>query len=60
MRRLYVFKHDNILGNCPANLLFDKITVTEKQPGTPPRCFSDYEISVDEEMPDGVSLERKL
>jgi CRISPR-associated protein Csd2 len=60
MRRLYVFKHDNILGNCPANLLFDKITVTEKQPGIPPRCFSDYEISVDEEMPDGVSLERKL
>jgi CRISPR-associated protein Csd2 len=60
MRRLYVFKHDNILGNCPSNLLFDKITVEEKNPGTPPRCFADYEISVDAEMPNGVTLAQKL
>jgi CRISPR-associated protein Csd2 len=60
MRRLYVFKHDNILGNCPSGLLFDKITVSEKNPGTAPRCFSDYEISVDTQMPSGVSLEQKL
>jgi CRISPR-associated protein Csd2 len=60
MRRLYVFKHDNVLGNCPSSLLFDKITVTEKRPGTPPRCFADYEISVDTEMPSGVTMEQKL
>jgi CRISPR-associated protein Csd2 len=60
MRRLYVFKHDNILGNCPSGLLFDKITVTEKNPGVPPRCFADYEISVDTQMPSGVTFEQKL
>jgi CRISPR-associated protein Csd2 len=60
MRRLYVFKHDNILGNCPSNLLFDKITVTEKNPDVPPRAFTDYEVNVDTEMPDGVRFEQKL
>jgi CRISPR-associated protein Csd2 len=60
MRRLYVFKHDNILGNCPSGLLFDKITVSEKNPGAAPRCFADYEISVDTQLPSGVSLEQKL
>jgi CRISPR-associated protein Csd2 len=60
MRRLYVFKHDNLLGNCPSGLLFDKITVTEKNPGVPPRCFADYEIAVDTQMPSGVTFEQKL
>jgi CRISPR-associated protein Csd2 len=60
MRRLYVFKHDNILGSCPSGLLFDKITVSEKNPGAAPRCFADYEISVDTQLPSGVSLEQKL
>lgn len=60
MRRLYVFKHDNLLGSCPSGLLFDKITVTEKNPGVPPRCFADYEISVDTQMPSGVTFEQKL
>jgi CRISPR-associated protein Csd2 len=60
MRRLYIFKHDNILGNCPSGLLFDKITVTEKNPGVPPRCFADYAISVDTQMPSGVTFEQKL
>ena len=26
MRKLYVFKHDNILGNCPSHILFEKIS----------------------------------
>jgi CRISPR-associated protein Csd2 len=60
MRRLYVFKHDGILGKCPANKLFDKITVTEKNPDMPPRAFTDYEVNVDTEMPDGVRFEQKL
>lgn len=58
MRKLYVFKHDNILGNCPSHILFDKIDIAEKN--TPARAFADYEINVDEEMPEGVELISKI
>jgi CRISPR-associated protein Csd2 len=54
MRKLYVFKHENILGNCPSHILFDKISVDEVS--APPRKFSDYTVNVDESMPDGVEL----
>lgn len=59
MRKLYVFKHSNILGNCPSHLLFDKISVSEKE-GVLPRCFTDYEITVDKQMPEGVELQQKI
>ena len=59
MRKLYVFKHENILGNCPSHILFDKISVREKD-HVLPRAFSDYEIHVDTQMPSGVELIEKL
>lgn len=60
MRKLYVFRHDCVLGNCPSNLLFDKISVGEREPGVPPRKFADYELCVDAAMPQGVTLITKL
>lgn len=60
MRKLYVFKHESVIGNAPSGILFDKVTVTEKEPGKPARSFNDYEISVDNNMPAGVSLIEKL
>ena len=59
MRKLYIFKHDCVLGNAPSHLLFDKISVKHKNEG-PARSFNDYDIIVDEEMPDGVELISKL
>lgn len=56
MRKLYIFKHENILGNCPSHVLFDKINIEEKDGGNPPRKFSDYEIIVDHDLPQGVEL----
>lgn len=55
-RKLYIFKHDSILGNCPSHVLFDKICVKEKEGVMVPRAFTDYEITVDETMPEGVEL----
>lgn len=60
VRRLFVFKHDNPLGNYPSHLLFDKIAVTQNDPEKPPRAFSDYTVTVDENMPDGVTLFKKV
>lgn len=60
VRKLYVFKHDTVLGNAPANVLFDKIAISKKDGITVPRQFDDYEISVDSAMPDGVELCEKL
>lgn len=59
MRKLYIFKHDCLLGNCPSHILFDKISVEAKS-DEPPRAFSDYEIKVDYDMPNGVELIEKL
>lgn len=59
MRKLYVFKHDNILGNCPSQLLFEKIKITETE-HVPPRSFADYQIDVDETMPSGVQFISKI
>jgi CRISPR-associated protein Csd2 len=60
MRKLYVFKHASALGNAPSHLLFDKITVTRKDDVDVARNFSDYTISIDRDMPEGVSLIEKL
>lgn len=60
MRKLYVFRHDSMIGNAPSGILFDKIAITEKEPGKPPRSFGDYEITVDKVMPAGVSFTEKL
>jgi len=59
MRKLYVFKHSSVLGNYPSHLLFEKIKVNLKDVKIP-RQFSDYDILLDRQMPDGVELLEKL
>lgn len=60
LRKLIVFKHTEMLGNHPSHLLFDKIQISQKKEIDVPRTFTDYSISIDETMPEGVSLEVKL
>lgn len=60
MRKLYVFKHDNVLGNCPSHILFDKIQIDLKNEEMPPRSYHDYVIEVDRQLPVGVELIEKL
>lgn len=60
MRKLYVFKHDSILGNSPSHILFEKIRVDLKDKGMPPRSFFDYNIVLDPIMPEGVEVFEKL
>ena len=59
-QKLFVFKHDNKLGNVPAHKLFDLIQVKRKDGSEgPARDFSDYEVSVGS-APEGVELLEKL
>lgn len=61
VRKLYVFQHEGILGNCPSNILFDKVHVNAVDEQKPPRAFSDYMITVDKDtFPEGITLIEKI
>lgn len=57
-RALFVFKHENELGKAPAYKLFDKISIKAKVES--PRSFSDYEVAVDKDMPEGVTFKSMI
>jgi len=58
-RALLIFEHSSGLGNAPAHRLFDLITSRRRDPERPPRDFSDYEILVDQSVPQGVTLDTR-
>ncbi len=59
-QKLIVFKHESVLGNAPANKLFDLVKVEKKCDGAP-RKFEDYMITVDKDnLPNGVSIEEMI
>ena len=56
-QKLIVFKHNSMLGNAPANKLFDLVKVQKKCDGAP-RKFADYEVTIDRDnLPAGVTIE---
>ncbi len=57
LRSLYIFSHENPLGNAPAHHLFERIRPGLADGSTTPRHFNDYKVTVnDANMPDGVTL----
>ena len=59
-QKLIVFKHESVLGNAPANKLFDRVKVEKKCAGAP-RKFEDYIVTVDREsLPAGVTIEEMI
>lgn len=59
-QRLIVFKHDSVLGNAPANLLFDQVKIEKRADIDVPRSFHDYEIAIGKDIPHGVSVEELI
>lgn len=56
-RGLYVFTHENALGDAPAQDLFDRVSISRVDSDAVPRRFSDYSVGVDTgELPAGVTL----
>ena len=58
VRELIVFKHDSELGNAPSYKLFDAVHVTRAEGVAFPRSYHDYVVTVDENLPAGVTCER--
>ena len=59
-QKLIVFKHDSVLGNAPANKLFDLVKV-EKQCDGAPRKYGDYKVIIDKDnIPSGVTIEEMI
>ena len=59
-QKLIVFKHDSMLGNVPANKLFDLVTVTKICDGAP-RSFKDYSVTIDKDnVPSGITVEELI
>ena len=59
-QKLIVFKHDSVLGNAPANKLFDLVKIEKKCDGAP-RKFDDYKVTIDtDNCPSGVCIEELI
>ena len=59
-QKLILFRHNSVLGNAPANKLFDLVKV-ERTTNNVPRSFSDYQVTIDKaKLPAGVSVEEVI
>lgn len=59
-QKLIVFRHDQPLGNAPANKLFDLVKIEKVTDGAP-RSIADYKITVDKaSVPSGVTVEELI
>lgn len=54
---LWVFSHENVYGNAPANKLFERLDVDLKDGTAAPRSVNDYAITVrEQDLPEGITL----
>lgn len=58
-QKLIVFRHESVLGNAPANKLFDLVQIEKKTDGAP-RSFKDYEVTIASEIPSGIKVEELI
>ena len=59
-QKLIVFRHESILGNAPANKLFELVSIKKKCDGAP-RSFNDYEVTIKtSDLPEGVTIEELI
>lgn len=57
LRGLYIFTHENPLGNAPTHRLFDRLSVKRKDGVETARSFFDYDVYVNkDDLPEGITL----
>ena len=55
VRKLIIFRHDSELGCAPAHKLFELVHVRRAENVLMPHAYSDYTVSVEDRLPEGVS-----
>lgn len=55
VRKLIIFKHDSELGCAPAHKLFEGVEIKRREGVEIARGYGDYEITLAEELPEGVT-----
>lgn len=59
-QKLIVFRHDSVLGNAPANKLFDRVKIEKNCAGSP-RSYRDYTVTIDKEgLPETIKVEELI
>jgi len=59
-QKLIAFKHESVLGNAPANKLFDLVKIEKVCDGAP-RKFEDYKVTIEKNnLPTGVTIEELI
>lgn len=59
-QKLIVFKHESVLGNAPANKLFELVKIEKVCDGAP-RKFDDYKVTIEKDnLPAGVIVEELI
>ncbi|WP_242450835.1 type I CRISPR-associated protein Cas7 [Priestia endophytica] len=58
-RGLYVFSHESPLGNAPSHQLFEKIDI-KMASEIVARSYRDYKMTIDENLPEGVELNKVI
>ena len=58
-QKLIVFKHDSVLGNAPANKLFDLVKIEKKCEGVA-RSFADYIVTISDNPYQGVTVQEMI
>jgi CRISPR-associated protein Csd2 len=57
LKGVYVFRHENKLGDAPSGPLFSRIKVSKKDNVANVRSFDQYSVTIDDQdLPEGVSL----
>jgi len=60
-RKLIAFKHESMIGNAPAHVLFERVKIERKDPSRPARAYADYAVTVDKEnLPAGITVHELL
>jgi len=60
-RKLVVFKHASMLGDCQSAKLFDRVTIQRKDPSRPASEWQDYSVLVNTNgLPKGMTVEEKI
>ncbi len=61
LREVYIFRHEDPLGNAHAGKLFDRVSLKRKESVEAPRRFEDYDVNIEPgPLPEGVSMIRLL